>query len=186
MDNWLRSLCSKLPILPPWGDRGGLFLSLLFFSCGDELTVSPVPDCYVRYSCNISTINAVMEQTHQAQLDGPGGYVRIYEPRKLNLSDVVGTGGLLLLHSLDPKPIYYAFDLACPYCYRTGGSGPERLQRIQVSDDGTKAVCSKCDSEYGAIFWGSPAATAGPANKSNDILRQYKATALGDQLVVTR
>lgn len=169
-----------------WLSKASCLALLLFASCGDELSESPVPDCYVRYSCNISTINAAMEQTHQAQLDGPGGYVRIYEPRKLNLSDVVGTGGLLLLHSFDPTPKYFAFDLACPYCYRTGGSGPERLERIQVADDGTKAVCYKCESEYGAIFWGSPAATAGPANKSNDILRQYKATALGDQLVVTR
>lgn len=162
-------------------------LSLCLTACHEAALDSPVPLRYVSYSCNIHTVNAVMEQiTHQAQLDSPGGYVRIWDGSKLTASDAVGLGGLLLLHSYEEDGKFYAFDLTCPYCYLKGGSPDERMHRIVICEDGLTAACPECGSGFGAVFWGAPAPTAGPANDDNRILRQYKAVLLGDILTVTR
>lgn len=160
--------------------------STMVCSCDEDILESPVPERYVSYSCNIHTVNVVMEQTvGQVQLDSPGGYVRIWDAGKLTASDAIGLGGLLLLHSFDDTG-FFAFDLTCPYCYQRGGNAQEKMQRIVVKEDGLTARCLHCHSEFGAIYWGSPAATGGPANSENYILRQYKAIPVGDVLTVTR
>lgn len=159
---------------------------LLWASCENSITESPVPVGYVNYSCNITTINAVMGQTTgQAQLDVPGGYVRIWDAKTITASDGVGTGGLLIIHAYTDEK-FYAYDLTCPYCYQTGGTKSEKMQRIVVDADGMTACCSHCSSQFGAVFWGSPAPTAGPANEENLILRQYRATLIGDIITVTK
>jgi len=161
-------------------------LAIGLASCDDAVMESPVPERYVSYSCNIHTVNAVMEQTGgQAQLDSPGGYVRIWEANKLTASDAIGLGGLLLLQNFEGTG-FFAFDLTCPYCYLQGGTAQEKMQRIVIKEDGFTAQCPHCESEFGAIYWGSPAASAGPANVENRILRQYKAVLVGDMLTVTR
>ena len=154
--------------------------------CDEAMTESPVPAVYISYSCNVTTINAAMQQTHQTQLDCPGGYVTVSDVQTLSATDAIGTGGLLLVHAFEGGSTFYAFDLACPQCYQAGGSASQRLSRIQMADDGMTARCSRCESEFGAIFWGSPAPTAGPANAGNYVLRQYKARLLGDVLTVTK
>jgi len=155
-------------------------------SCDEDIMESPVPERYVSYSCNIHTVNVVMEQDKgQTQLESPGGYVRIWEAEKLTASDAIGLGGLLLLHNFEDTG-YFAFDLTCPYCYLKGGTSQEKMQRIVVKEDGFTAQCLHCQSEFGAVYWGSPASSKGPANEENRILRQYKAVLVGDILTVTR
>ncbi len=162
-----------------------LLLPLLFVSCSDETFESPVPAGYVRYSCNITTVNLAMGQgAPQVGIDSPGGYVRVYDKSKLTANDEVGTGGLLLLQ--DYEGHFYAFDLTCPYCYKVGTSTAGKMHRIVMQTDGLAACCTNCDSEFGAVYYGSPAPTAGPANEHNYLLRQYKATPYGDILTVTR
>lgn len=174
--NWF----DKSPLCVAW------VLVALLTSCHDDVLESVIPQQYVSYNCNIHTINAVMEQTTgQAQLESPGGYVRIWDARKLTASDAVGLGGLLLLHSFD-NTAFYAFDLTCPYCFTQGGSKQDKMQRLVIKEDGFTAQCTHCSSEFGSVYWGSPVATAGPANEENLILRQYKAVLVGDILTVTR
>lgn len=139
----------------------------LLLSCDSiEIQESPVPAYNVRFSCNISTINASMEQTDFPNLDSQPGVVLINQ--YLNAADVIGACGLLLYHSA-MEDSYYAYDLACPYCYQHGKPIALGLKDIFT------AQCSKCESEFGAIQYGSPAPTAGPANTDNLHLRQYKA-----------
>lgn len=157
--------------------KGGL--SLIIFlavaACNDSFTESPVPmPAYVSYSCNVETVNAIMQQVNQAQLNTPGGYVRIYDRRTISVSDYIGIGGLLLLQNYELQ--YYAFDLACPYCYKSYG---QSIQRIEMQDALT-AACPNCGSQFGAVIYGSPAPTAGPANTENYTLRQYRANLMGD------
>lgn len=141
---------------------------LLFASCADSQTFdSPVPALRVNYSCNITTINAAMLQTDVPHLDCQPGYVLINN--RQNLSDVIGMGGLLLFHSAF-EDSYYAFDLACPYCYQHGN----KVQQIQMNDT-FSAVCTTCNSEFRGVQYGSPAASVGPANEENLPLRSYRA-----------
>jgi len=155
-------------------------LTVLLPSCHDDALESLVPDHYVSFSRKVSIINGEMGQTEdQPQLESPGGYVRVY--LRHNESDYLGYGGLLLVHSFDDTG-FYAFDLACPYCFSQGA----KLERIEMKEDGMTAICNHCSSEFGAIYWGSPAPTAGLANQNNYILRQYKAVLVGDVITVTR
>lgn len=144
-------------------------------ACNDDFTESPIPmPVYVSYSCNVETVNAIMQQLNQAQLNTPGGYVRIYDRKTISVSDYIGIGGLLLLQNYERQ--YFAFDLACPYCYKTYG---QTIHRIEMADALT-AACPNCNSQFGAVIYGSPAPTAGPANTENCILRQYRANLMGD------
>lgn len=147
-------------------------------SCKDDVTDSVIPEYNVNYSCNATLVNAYLRQTNQIGLDCQGGYVRVFDKKNLSASDVVGVGGLLILQSYEGA--FYAFDLACPYCYSKGKRGI-----IEVKDDGFTAICPKCTSEYGAVFWGSPAPTSGPANAERLILRQYRAQKLMDGVTIT-
>lgn len=148
-------------------------------ACDDNFTESPVPmPVRVSYSCNVETVNAIMQQLNQAQLNTQGGYVRVYDRRTISASDYIGIGGLLLLQNYEQQ--YYAFDLACPYCYKTYG---QTIQRIEMADALT-AACPNCGSQFGAIIYGSPVPTAGPANTENDILRQYRADLMGDGMTL--
>ena len=161
-------------------------LLLALSSCDTASIDSPVPVGRVNYTCNITLINTVMQQDKdQTTLECPGGYVRIYDKQKLMATDDVGTGGLLLLHNFENTG-YYAFDLTCPYCYKVGGTPAEKMHRIDITSDGSKALCPVCESEFGSVFWGSPAPTKGPANQHNYLLRQYRAYCVGDKLTVTR
>lgn len=135
-------------------------------SCQDAITESPVPVYNVRYSCNISTINAAMGQDDVPNLDSQPGYVLI--DKYLNQSDVIGVCGLLLYHAA-MENAFYAYDLACPYCYSHG-----KPVAIGMRDAFT-AQCPDCQSEFGAVQYGSPAPTAGMANQENAHLRQYRA-----------
>lgn len=152
---------------------------LFLASCTDAETFeSPVPAFRINYTCNISTINAAMLQTDVPHLDSQPGYVLIN--KRNNLSDIIGMGGLLLFHSAF-EDSYYAFDLACPYCYQHG----RKAEEIGMNDAMT-AVCSVCKSEFGGIQYGSPAPTAGPANQENLPLRRYRAKMINyNTLLVT-
>lgn len=153
-------------------------------ACHDDISDSIVPEYNVSFSCNASTINAILQQTKQPNLDTPGGYVRVFDKNTLNASDIVGVGGLLILQSFEGQ--FYAFDLACPQCFSVGGKN--KISRIDVGEDGMSAVCPTCNSVFGAVFWGSPAPTAGLANQEKQILRQYKARRSGDgqTIIVSR
>ena len=154
-------------------------------SCGDDTYESVIPEYQVNYSCNVNLVNAYLQQTHQTQLNCPGGYALVYNRSALNATDIIGCGGLLLLQNYEGA--FYAFDLACPYCYAQGNTGT-KVKRLEMNEDGLTAVCTNCSSEFGSIMWGSPAPTAGKANEEKKILRQYKATLLSDgyTLVVSR
>lgn len=161
-----------------------LLIAILLVSCGDT-TDSVIPIYDVLYSCNIMLINSVMEQDKQTQLNCQGGYVRIYDRKKLAASDIVGAGGLLILQSFEGA--FFAYDLACPYCYQEGFTSA-KVHRLDMKDDGLTAHCPSCGSEFGSVMWGIPAATKGEANKENLILRQYNARLLADgtTVLVTR
>lgn len=159
-----RGYCSRAYLLT--------FLPLYLFtftivSCDSlDIQESPVPAYNVRYSCNISTINASLGQTDQPHLDAQPGVVLINQ--YLNASDVIGVCGLLLFHAA-MEDSYYAYDLACPYCYQKGKPIALGIRDVFI------AQCPDCNSEFGAIQYGSPAPTAGPANEHNLHLRQYRA-----------
>lgn len=158
---------------------------LLLTACNDSIRESPVPAGYVRYSCVLSTINLVMEQGNpQIPVDAIGGYVRCFDPLKRTALDGWGTGGLLLVHGFEGDN-YYAYDLACPYCYTQAAKAADKVHRLVIESDGQTAYCPDCSSKFGAIFWGSPIPTEGPANQENYLLRQYKATLSGDRLIIT-
>ncbi len=165
----------------------GVVLTCLW-ACTDSVYESPIPAVgYLNYSCNIETINAIVGQVEgQAQLNSPGGFVRIYDKRVLTAADALARGGLLILQNYEGND-FFAFDLACPNCYAGGYTG-SKVQRLEMGESQMSTVCPTCESEFGAIFWGSPAPTKGPANENNYILRQYKAYLLSDgyTLVVTK
>ena len=152
---------------------------LLAAACvGVEAVESPVPAYNVRYSCNISTINAALGQNDLPNLDSQPGVVLINQYQ--HASDNIGVCGLLLYHAATDD-VFYAYDLACPYCYRRNA-----LSALAMKDPFV-ARCPGCESEFGAIQYGSPAPTAGPANADNLHLRQYQARMTGyTTLVVTR
>ena len=157
---------------------GGLSVYLLSACVGVDAVESPVPAYNVHYSCNISTINAALEQNDLPNLDSQPGVVLINKYQ--NVSDDIGVCGLLLYHAAT-EDVFYAYDLACPYCYRRG-----TLSAIGMKDPFI-ACCPSCESEFGAIQYGSPAPTAGPANAENYHLRQYRARLTTyTTLVVTR
>ena len=157
---------------------------MLLASCSDSIGDSPVPAGEVRYSCTLATINLIMEQGDpQTPLESMGGYVRCYDRQKMAGNEAWGTGGLLLVHGYEDVA-YYAYDLACPYCWVANGASAAKIQQLVIADDCQTARCATCESRFGAIFWGSPAPTAGPANESNYPLRQYRASLVGDKLVV--
>jgi len=160
---------------------------LLLSSCHDRTLESPVPAGYVDYSCYLTTVNIYMEQGDpQVPLESQGGFVRCFDAKKRALSDGWGTGGLLLVHGYEASA-FYAYDLACPQCYVIANSAASKIHRLEMASDGCTAVCPDCQSEFGSIFWGSPAPTgAGPANKNNYLLRQYHATLVGDKLIVRK
>lgn len=165
------------------GYWGILVCGVLLAACDDNAMESPIPaPARVSYSCNVEIVNAAMQQTKQANLNTPGGYVRIYDRKTISVNDYIGIGGLLLLQNFEGQ--YYAFDLACPYCYKADG---QHIHRIDM-EDALNASCPDCGSRFGVVMYGSPAPTAGPANASNYILRQYRAMLMGDgtTLVVTR
>lgn len=153
------------------------FTAFFFNSCADDdLSESPVPAMQVNYSCNITTINAALQQTDVPHLDCQPGYVLINGHQ--NASDVIGMGGLLIFHSAF-EDTYYAFDLACPYCY----DHTHKVQRIEMNDI-FAAVCPQCESEFRGVQYGSPAASVGPANAENLPLRTYRAKRLNYNTVL--
>ena len=157
---------------------GGLLAFLLAACVGVEAVESPVPAYNVHYSCNISTINAALEQNDLPNLDSQPGVVLVN--RYQNVSDNIGVCGLLLYHAAT-EDAFYAYDLACPCCYHRGTATPIGMK------DPFIARCPSCESEFGAIQYGSPAPTAGPANAENFHLRQYRARLTGySTLVVSR
>ncbi len=164
--------------LQHWLLFGCLSVSLFAACTSVDAVESPVPAYNVSYSCNISTINAALEQNDLPNLDSQPGVVLINKYQ--NVSDNIGVCGLLLYHAATDDE-FYAYDLACPYCYRRG-----TLSAIGMKDPFI-ARCPSCESEFGAIQYGSPAPTAGPANTENFHLRQYRARLTTyTTLVVTR
>ena len=142
--------------------------SFLLVSCADTATTeSPIPAHNIQYSCNISTINAALGQNDLPHLDSQPGVVMVNQ--YLHASEVIGLCGLLLYHAAT-NDVYYAYDLACPYCYQHG-----RQRQAITMRDPFVAECQTCHSEFGAVQYGSPAPTAGPANQENLHLRQYRA-----------
>ncbi|MBP5499821.1 MAG: hypothetical protein J6Y05_03900, partial [Bacteroidales bacterium] len=84
---------------------GGLSALFLAACVGVEAVESPVPAYNVHYSCNISTINAALEQNDLPNLDSQPGVVLI--DRYQNVSDNIGVGGLLLYHAAT-EDVFYA------------------------------------------------------------------------------
>lgn len=168
---------------PVWGVL--LVAMVLASACHETLHVSPVPSAPVRYTCDPAIVNLAMEQgAPQTGLDSPGGYVRCCDRKYMGPNDAWGTGGLLIVQSFTPNT-FYAYDLACPYCYAATTNSPSRMHQLEMAKDGVTAHCAVCESEFGAIFWGSTAPTKGPANQSNYPLRQYRATLVGDKVTVS-
>lgn len=163
-----------------------LFVSLfLCYACHDEVTESPVPVGRVRYSCSLNLVNEVMEQGYpQPSLDTPCGYVRCWDRNRMAGDEGWGIGGLLLVQGYEAGR-YYAFDLACPYCYAVRANAAAGVRQMVMTSSGLADSCATCHSVYGMVFWGSPAPTDGPANQQGYPLRQYRANLLGDRLVVT-
>ena len=152
--------------------------AVVLTACTDAITDSPVPRYNVSYSCNISTINAALGQLDLPNLDSQPGVVLVNQ--YINVSDNIGVCGLLLYHAA-AEDAFYAYDLACPSCYRQGQRVPVGMKDIFT------AQCPDCGSEFGAIQYGSPAPTAGPANTENLHLRQYHAHLVSySTLVVSR
>lgn len=144
-----------------------LSVCLSWAACDENAAFeSPVPAYNVQYSCNIYTINAALGQEDLPNLDSQPGMVMVNQYR--HLSEVIGVCGLLLYHAATDD-VFYAYDLACPYCFGHGSH-----HAITMKDPFT-AQCPECKSEFGAVQYGSPAPTAGPANKENVHLRQYRA-----------
>ncbi|MBP5344955.1 MAG: hypothetical protein J6Y99_01950 [Bacteroidales bacterium] len=164
---------------------GVLLFAVLWGGCHETLHVSPVPSNPVRYTCDPTVVNLAMQQgPPQTGLDSPGGYVRCWDRSYLGPNEAWGTGGLLILQSFTPNT-FYAFDLACPNCYAATTNSASRLHQLMMADDGVTARCTNCNSEFGAIFWGSPAPTKGPANQNNYPLRTYRATQVGNKVTVS-
>lgn len=159
---------------------------LLLCACEDRVSESPVPAGLVRYSCNPTLVNIYMEQGDpQVPLESSCGWVRLHDASRRVGNEAWGTGGLLLVHGFEQNH-FYAYDLACPYCYAIGAKASTRIHQIEVNQADMKAYCPTCESQFGAIFWGSSAPTAGPANEHNYPLRQYRVSLLGEILTVTR
>lgn len=156
-----------------------LTLLAFFTACAEEAEIdSPVPAYNVSYSCNINTINAAMGHADLPNLDCQPGVVLI--DQYLNTSDNIGVCGLLLYHATF-EDAFYAFDLACPYCY-----SHNKTQAITMQDPFV-AVCPACSSSFGLVQYGSAAPTAGPANAESLYLRTYRAFLVNyNTLVVTR
>ena len=81
----------------------------------------------------------------------------------LAASDMTGFGGVLVYHGLGGIA---AYDLACPYEMK-------RTVRIEVAEDGIKAVCPQCGSEFG-IFENAGAVLKGPATQGLKIYQTYQ------------
>lgn len=158
-----------------------LVVGLLLSGCSEDAYDSVVPEYEVKYSCNSTLVNAYLQQTDQISLDCQGGYVRVYDKKNLSAGDVVGVAGLLILQNYEGS--FYAFDLACPHCFSTE-HGAAKVSRLNMKEDGFTAYCPSCNSEFNAVFWGSPAPTAGPANTEKLVLRQYRAQRLMDGVTV--
>ena len=176
---WFVSFGTHCDARPPLAALCLLLAGILLPACvGVEAVESPVPAYNVNYSCNISTINAALQQNDLPNLDSQPGVVLVNKYQ--NVSDNIGVCGLLLYHAAT-EDVFYAYDLACPYCYRHGTATPLGMK------DPFIARCPSCESEFGAIQYGSPAPTAGPANAENFHLRQYRARLTTyTTLVVTR
>ena len=163
-----------------WFSKGCLLLlaAVLPTACDRESFESPVPAGYVSFHCTLESLG----------LDVQGNYYILSDRNSVSGTDGYGTGGLLLVHSRMERGRYYAYDLACPYCWKTTANHSyATLARISIDEeDFYAAVCPACQSKFGLVMDGSPVPTAGPANEENYILRQYKAAAYGDQLVVTK
>ena len=89
----------------------------------------------------------------------------------LAASDMTGFGGVLVYHGLGGIA---AYDLACPYEMK-------RTVRIEVAEDGIKAVCPQCGSEFG-IFENAGAVLKGPATQGLKIYQTYQT---GNKIIVT-
>lgn len=167
-------------LLKNWFDKKiflWLGISSCLVACSRDSYESPVPSGYVSYHCTLEIVG----------LDVQGNYYTLYDKSTITGTNGYGTGGLLLVHSRMEYGKFYAFDLACPYCWETTGNhGYDSMSRIEIDDeDFYSAVCPTCGSKFGIVMDGSPAPTSGPANESNYILRQYKAASYGDQLVIS-
>lgn len=156
----------------------GLLLLSAVSACNDDVLESQVPEPQmVRYSHNIYTI---VTEGAVSNLEAPGSYVRIYERQQMTASNYLGVGGLLILHTLED--LWYAYDLACPYCYKKW----RKIELVDM-DNALEARCKACESVYGVVTYGNPSATKGPANEDNCILRQYRARLTGSyNIVVTK
>lgn len=124
-------------------------------SC-DDATDSVIPNARVDIELNTRTTGLPFEQN---------GYQLV--TTKPTAASYIGYGGVLLVRGYTSTSEVYAFDLACPVeCSPT--------VRLKV-EDGYKAVCSKCGSEFDMIRYGNPAPTAGEAAEQKLLLRRYNA-----------
>ena len=159
-----------------------LLLPCLLTGCREEFHDCPVPVGTVHYSCDPTIVNTVMGQDDHVTLETPGGYVRCHDVSRKPGDASWGVGGLLLVHGIFDVNAYYAYDLTCPYCYQSQGGA---VHQIDINSTRPEARCSSCESVFSGVFSGSTAATAGPANSDQLPLRKYRATMVGDRLVVT-
>ncbi|MEG1585730.1 MAG: hypothetical protein RR346_02525 [Bacteroidales bacterium] len=131
------------------------FLLILICCTGcKDYADSVIPSTKVESELNLLTTDL--------ELATPGGFKVI--SARTTKSPYIGYGGLLVVRGyLDD--VVYAYDLACP-----AERNPEVKIRIE---NGIKAVCPKCGSEFDGIFYGSTLPSAGKAKNEKLFLRQY-------------
>jgi len=119
------------------------FLSLLLFSCKDEI-YSTIPNAPVDIKLDLSF--------EDMKLTAPYEYVCFTTPRKA--SDKIGYGGVLVISGLgDRGIILYAYDLACPV---------EATKSVKVVPDNIGyCTCPECGTKYN-IANGSGVPVSGP------------------------
>lgn len=165
-----------------------LLLSVaLIPGCTEASFDSPIPAYNISYSVNINTVGGVDEGT--TDLRSGGSWVAKYNWS--TASSIIGVGGLFICHDHFEQGQYHAYDMACPYCYRSqAGSKLNRLQFTTalkvMTTDGYGLRCPDCESEFGYTFQGLPVASSGPANVENIILRKYTARLNGDIVYVSK
>lgn len=131
-------------------------LPVLFLASCEETVDSVIPRTRVEVQLNTRTTGLDFEQN---------GYKLISSVSPE--TPYIGFGGILLVKGYTSASEVYAFDLACPVEIK-------RTTRLTLQD-GYKAVCPSCKSEFDVIRYGNPSPTAGPAKEQRLLLRQYNA-----------
>ncbi|MDO4671335.1 hypothetical protein [Falsiporphyromonas endometrii] len=130
-----------------------LFIGLLTTGCRQEI-YETMPELPVNYTLMWNSPKGLIIQA-------PGSSVEVSERTKV--TDYIGFGGLIIVHTIGATNEYVAFDLSCPL-------EANRQIKLQPTDN-MEYKCPECGSRYSVIY-GSGAPTKGP---SRIPLKRYKA-----------